>query len=115
MAKADKKKGAAKAPDDLPRVSAHPRARRQVAEIKSWAGLGGFLLVLLLSKDAGTPWFDAVGRGIVGGMALYLAAWAIAVTVWRQLVRAELVVARQRVEERRREAAEAAEAAKAAA
>jgi hypothetical protein len=74
----------------LPSIANHPRAGAQVARAKAWGGLGGFVLVLLLSLRAGVPVPDALLRALLGGIAAYVAAWACAVAVWRHLVIAEL-------------------------
>ncbi len=100
MASASKKPAAAQAaapPDLRPRLSAHPRAQRQIREAKAWAGLVGFALVALLSLQAGLPLFDAGVRALVAGCGCYVAGWALAVVVWRHLARAEVQVAEQRV------------------
>jgi hypothetical protein len=76
--------------DDGIRLSRHPRARRQIGMAKSWGGLGAFVLVVVLSKRAGLPTADALLRGLAGGIAGYVVAWMIAVTVWRHLALAEL-------------------------
>ena len=102
------------APDKRPRLSQHPRARRQIRQAKAWGGLAGFVLVGVLSLQAGSLPADALTRALVGGVAVYLAAWVLAVVVWTQIARGELIVAEQRwmqeLEERRvREQAEAEE------
>jgi hypothetical protein len=102
------------------RLSAHPRARRHIAIAKGWGGLLAFLLVLKLSRGAGLPWPDAVGRAVVGGIVGYLTLWMIAQTIWRHVALAELEDLRKRLvakaqeqqAEREREVA-AAEAAQA--
>jgi hypothetical protein len=102
------------------RLSAHPRARRHIAIAKGWGGLLAFLLVLKLSRGAGLPWPDAVGRAVVGGVVGYLTLWMIAQTIWRHVALAELEDLRKRLvakaqeqqAEREREVA-AAEAAQA--
>jgi hypothetical protein len=78
------------------RLTEHPRARASIRRIKGGAGLAAFLLVLLLSLRAGLLPADAAARALLGGLVAYFAAWAIAVTVWRQLVLAELEAARER-------------------
>ena len=85
------------AADARPRLSAHPRAQRQIREAKAWGGLAGFVLVALLSRQAGVPLFDAGVRALAGGMVAYVAAWALAVAVWRHLARAEVLVVEQRL------------------
>lgn len=90
-------KAPAPAPDLSPRLSAHPRARRQIREAKAWAGLVGFVLVLLLSLQADVPLFDAGVRALLAGCACYVLGWALAITVWRHVARAEVQVAQQRL------------------
>lgn len=124
---AKKEKTSAAAPDRRPRLSEHPRARRQIRQAKAWGGLVGFCLVGVLSLQAGSLPADALTRALTGGIAVYLAAWVLGVVVWTQIARSELLVAEQRwiaeLEERRareeadaekRAAARAAERAKAA-
>lgn len=110
MAKDKKKGGAAAATDNIPRLSAHPRARAQIGMAKSWAGLIGFVAVTLLSRSAELPWFDALLRGLGAGIVAYLVAWAAAVAVWQHLARAELQVMEQRRAERLRAEREARDA-----
>ena len=92
-------------------LSAHPRAARQIRAAKGWSGLIAFGLVVYLSRGAGLPFADALLRGVLGGIAGYLAAWAIAVTVWRHLALAELEDLRLRLLARMESQAQAAEAA----
>lgn len=97
----------------LPSVANHPRAGAQVARAKAWGGLGGFLLVALLSWRAGAPVADTLLRALAGGVVAYVATWACAVAVWRHLVVAELRAVRShRAAEaaRRRAAAQHADA-----
>jgi hypothetical protein len=96
----------------LPSVANHPRAGAQVARAKAWGGLGGFVLVAVLSLRAGVPTADALLRALLAGVLAYVAAWACAVAVWRHLVVAELRAVRShRAAEaaRRRAAAQRAE------
>ena len=72
------------------RLSRHPRAQRQIGMAKSWTGLAAFALVVWLSTRAGLPTADALLRGLLGGIAGYVIAWGIAVTVWRHVALAEL-------------------------
>jgi hypothetical protein len=73
-----------------PSVAAHPRASYQVRRAKGWGGLAGFAIAAYMSHKAGVPMFDLGLRAIIAGMVGYMLAWACAVTVWRQLVQAEL-------------------------
>jgi hypothetical protein len=73
-----------------PSVAAHPRASYQVRKAKGWGGIAGFGIAAYLSYKAGVPTVDLGMRAIIAGMVGYMLAWACAVTVWRQLVLAEL-------------------------
>jgi hypothetical protein len=97
-----KAKGKAKAvpvADARPRLSQHPRARRQIREAKAWAGLAGFLLVFILSLQGGAFLFDAGLRALAAGAGCYVAGWLLAVIFWTHLARAEVLVAEQRFRE----------------
>ena len=105
MARTSKKRKAAQGPgEDLrPRLSAHPRARRQIREAKAWAGIVAFVLTALLSLQANLPLFDAGLRALLAGIVCYVIGWAVAVAVWRHLARAEVMLAEQRLVEQRAE------------
>ena len=94
-----KERAPAAPPDARPRLSQHPKARRQIREAKAWSGIGGFLLVLLLSLEGGALPFDAGVRALAAGAGCYVAGWALAVLVWTQLARAEVLAAEQRYQE----------------
>jgi len=101
--KKKKKKGeddASAAPSSsvAPSVANHPRARYQVRRAKGWGGIAGFVIAGYLSYKAGVPTFDVGVRALVAGIVGYLLAWKCAVTVWRQLVLAELRVAVERTQ-----------------
>ena len=97
------KAAAAAPPDARPRLSAHPRARRQIREAKAWSGLAGFALVLLLSLQGGALLFEAGVRALAAGAGCYVVGWALAVLVWRHVARAEVLVAEQRFREEAQE------------
>ena len=94
-----KRRQAPSPPDARPRLSAHPKARRQIREAKAWAGIAGFLLVLVLSLEGGALPFDAGLRALAAGAGCYVAGWALAVLVWTHLARAEVLVAEERFRE----------------
>ena len=75
---------------DEPRLSAHPKARRQIRAIKAWSGLVAFVIVQYLSLKAGLPMFEAGMRALAAGVGAYVLGWIAAVVVWRQLAVAEL-------------------------
>ena len=89
-------------------IGAHPRARRSVKRARALGGLLGFLVTLVLSLNAGVPAFDAVARSLIAGIVVHLAAWAIAVTVWKQLMLAEIQALHERRLERLERRAELA-------
>jgi hypothetical protein len=91
-------------------VAKHPRASASVTRWKGLGGLGGFLLAGAASKLNGAVAFEMGWRALVGGVAGYLVAWAVSVTVWRHLLRAHVRAAVIRAAERRRAAAQAAQA-----
>jgi hypothetical protein len=98
MAKKEKTKKQAPAVDpSVPRLSAHPKASRQIRAVKAWSGLSIFLLVQVLSLKAGLPMFDAGMRALAAGTMAYLAGWVLAVVVWRQLAVAEVEDFRRRL------------------
>jgi hypothetical protein len=79
-----------------PSVAAHPRGSHQVRKAKGWGGMAGFGIAAYLSYKAGVPTVDLGLRAIIAGLVGYMLAWACAVTVWRQLVLAELRAAVER-------------------
>jgi uncharacterized membrane protein YccC len=95
-----------------------PRASAGIARSKSLGGLAGFAIAVFASY-AHEPMFTVAERALIGGIAGYLVAWAVALTVWRRIMRAEtrhaIDVLREQNDERERLSAEARAAAKAAA
>jgi hypothetical protein len=75
-------------------LAEHPRAAHGVAQAKAWGGLVGFALGGYMSLSTHTL-ADAGLRALAAGVGCYVAAWAIAVFLWRRLVVAELSHARQ--------------------
>lgn len=97
MAKKKKKERASDAEpagDGAVRVVAHPRARTSVRRWRGRAGLLALIGVTWLSLRAGAPAFDAVLRGLAGGVVAQFVAWAAGVVIWRHLVLAELAAHR---------------------
>ena len=71
-------------------VSAHPRAAYSIRRAKGFGGLLGLILVGWLSWQRRRAARRRRDRArLVGGVAGYVAAWVIAVQVWRHLVIAE--------------------------
>jgi hypothetical protein len=88
-------------------VAAHPRARASIRRIRARTAIAAFALVLFLSLSAGVPGQEAALRALVAGLVGNLAGWGCALAVWRQLVLAQLKLAEEAHEERRRARAEA--------
>jgi hypothetical protein len=88
---------AAGEPDPTPRLTTHPRARRQITAAKGYAGLAVLAGVALASHGAGSTWFDALLRGLVAGIVAYLAVWAAGIVVWRRIAQGEIEAKRRRM------------------
>lgn len=86
----DKKGDTPAAAADGISVASHPRSAGAVRRAKGFGGLLGTILAMMLATKAGLPLLDAMVRGLVGGIVGYLALWAVAVAVARQLVIAEV-------------------------
>lgn len=85
-------------------VAAHPRAAAHVRRAKGWCGLVGFVLAAYLSLSASVPLVQAGERALIAGAVGYLIGWAASVTVWRQLLLAEVRAAAEQIAARRAEA-----------
>jgi hypothetical protein len=72
------------------KVSSHPRAQRQIRRWKGFGGLGGFFLMAWFSWRSGTDFVHLGLRALLGGVVTYVAVWAAAVYVWRQIAIAEI-------------------------
>jgi hypothetical protein len=79
-----------------PKISEHPIASRQVARARAWAALIGFVVAFWLSRRAGLPFPESGARAIVAGIVCRLLAWAALVSLWRQLIPAEIEARRRR-------------------
>ena len=88
-------------------IDDHPKARRSIEMTRSWAALLTFAFGSMLSIQAGSTVFDGIVRGLVAGVVMFLLAWGVTVMVWREIVRAEILKARDEVRERRRAAHQA--------
>jgi hypothetical protein len=78
-----------------PKVAEHPVAARQIARVRAWAALIGFIVAFWLSHRAGLPFPESGARAIAAGVVCRLLAWAAAVTLWRQLIPAEIQARRR--------------------
>lgn len=83
------------------RLSAHPRATRQIEQARGWGGIGCFVLVALLGLASGVPPAMIGLRSLIAGVVGYMVCWFLAVMVWRHLAVAEEAAARSFAEQRR--------------
>lgn len=79
-----------------PKIAEHPVAARQIARVRAWAALIGFVVGFWLSRRAGLPFPESGARAIAAGIVLRLLAWAAIVSLWRQLIPAEIEARRRR-------------------
>lgn len=80
---------------EVARLTDHPRAQRSIQRAKALAALAGLVVGVAGARAADLPWFDALARGLAFGVLAGLAAWGLAVVVWRQLARGEMEIARE--------------------
>ncbi|HEY7622466.1 MAG TPA: hypothetical protein VH834_22030 [Solirubrobacteraceae bacterium] len=92
-----------------PRVAEHPVAARQIARVRAWAAVLGFVVTFWLSHRAGLPFPECGARAIVVGVVCRVVAWAVIVSVWRQVIPAQIKAIRNRGELAAADAAEHAE------
>jgi len=71
-------------------VAGHPRAAAQVRRAKGFGGVSFFFITAYFSHKARVPADQVAVRALIAGIGGYMLAWMCAVTVWRQLVLAEL-------------------------
>jgi hypothetical protein len=71
-------------------VAGHPRSASAVRRAKGLGGLLGAVLATILAHGAHLPLLETMLRGLAGGIVGYIALWAVAVTIARQLVIAEV-------------------------
>ena len=77
-------------------VANHPKAARQIALLKSYAGLAACAYAGYAAYQAGDQFADVAFRAVVWGIAVYIAVWAAAVHVWRHVAIAEVRAAERR-------------------
>ena len=95
------KKGAGADGGPVLSVASHPTAKGHVRRAKGACGLIGFVLAAVLSLKASVPVAEAGERALIAGVVGYLIGWGASVTIWRQLMIAELKVAAEQVSRRR--------------
>jgi hypothetical protein len=82
--------------ESKPKVAEHPVAARQIARARARGALVGFVLAFWLSRRAGLPFPESGARAIAAGLTCRMLAWAAVVTVWRQLIPAQIAAAQRR-------------------
>ena len=71
-------------------IATHPRAGAQIRRAKGWGGVAGFVIGGYLSYQAGVALPMVLLRAVAFGIASYMVFWFCALTIWRQMVLAEL-------------------------
>ena len=82
--------------DSRPKVAEHPVAARQIARARAWGAVIGFVVCFWLSRHAGLPFPVCGERALLAGFVCRLLAWFTVVTVWRQLIPAQIAAAHRR-------------------
>jgi len=82
-------------------VANHPTASHQIKMMKSWAGLAAFCVSAYLAWQDGMVFTDVATRALLWGIASYVAVWAMAVQVWRQVAIAEVRAAERQWQARK--------------
>jgi hypothetical protein len=82
-------------------VANHPKAKHQINLLKSYAGLAAFCLSGYFAWKGGALFVDVATRALLWGVATYVAVWAMAVQVWRQVAIAEVRAAERNWKERK--------------
>jgi hypothetical protein len=88
--KKGKSKGKGKGDSAGVSIATHPRAAAQVRRAKGWGGTAGFMIGGYLSYQAGVGLPMVILRAVAVGIASYMVVWFCALTIWRQMVLAEL-------------------------
>lgn len=103
MSKDAKRKGGEPAGEDRPVVSVatHPKAPSSIVRIRSWFSVASTTLVIVLGWTTGMSGTAIASRAVLAGLIGYLVGWAVAVGVWRELVKAEVIAAVRRDHARR--------------
>ena len=74
---------------ELVGVVDHPIAAASISRAKSLAGLVGFAVTLALGIRHEALLATAFLHALAVGVGAYLVVWAVAVTVWREILRAQ--------------------------
>jgi hypothetical protein len=82
-------------------VANHPKAQQQINVLKSYAGLAACGFAGYLAWKGGAEFTDVASRALLWGVAVYVAVWAMAVQVWRQIAIAEVRAAERQWKERK--------------
>jgi hypothetical protein len=82
-------------------IANHPKAQQQINVLKSYAGLAAFGVAGYLAWKGGAEFVDVASRALLWGVAVYVAIWAMAVQVWRQVAIAEVRAAEKQWRDRK--------------
>lgn len=73
--------------------------------VRTFCAMGAFLVVTVVSVDAGNAWEAAAVRGIVAAIVIHFFAWAAGLLLFGELYDAEVKQARRQLEARERDRA----------
>ena len=73
---------------ELVGIADHPVAAASIKRVKSLAGLVGFAATLALGLRHHALLSTVCLHALAVGVGAYVVAWTVAVTVWRQILRA---------------------------
>lgn len=91
------------------RLKDHPRAAGSIQRASAWGAVIGFIVAAYFGDKAGLPFVDLVIRSILIGMASALAVRFGAQAVWKQIIFAEIAIARKEAAEKQQELIDAIE------
>lgn len=91
------------------RLKDHPRAAGSIQRASAWGAVVGFVVAAYFGNKAGLPFVDLVIRSILIGIATSLVVRFAAQAIWKQIVFAEIAIARKEAAEKQKELIDAIE------
>lgn len=91
------------------RLKDHPRAAGSISRASAWGAVVGFVVAAYFGNKVGLPFVDLVIRSILIGIATSLVVRFAAQVIWKQIVFAEIAIARKEAAEKQQELIDAIE------
>lgn len=91
------------------RLKDHPRAAGSIQRASAWGAVIGFIVAAYFGDKAGLPFVDLVIRSILIGIVASLVVRFGAQAVWKQIIFAEIAIARKDAAEKQKELIDAIE------